>query len=82
MIGINLLRNLGDMKDKIIIGFIFLMAFAVGSTIGNVISYFSWPPKRHLCECEYCKTVRQREAVEIVDSIIRDCIVINVNNED
>lgn len=69
------------MKDKIIIGFIFLMAFAIGSTIGNVISYFIWPPKRHLCECEYCKTVRQREAVEIVDSIIHERIVINIEKE-
>jgi hypothetical protein len=51
------------MKDKIIIGIIFLMAFAIGSTIGNVISHFIWPQKRHLCQCEYCKTMRQREAV-------------------
>ena len=70
------------MKDKVIIGIIFLMAFAIGSTIGNVISYFIWPPKRHLCQCEYCKIVRQREAVEVIDSIIHERIVINVNKED
>jgi hypothetical protein len=70
------------MKDKIIVGFIFVMAFATGTIIGNMISYFIWPQSRHLCECEYCKTVRQREAVEIVDSIIHERIVINVNKED
>jgi len=69
------------MKDKIIIGIIYLMAFAIGSTIGNVISHFIWPQKRHLCQCEYCKTVRQREAVEVIDSIIHERIVINVNKE-
>lgn len=69
------------MKDKIITGFIFLMAFAIGSIICNVISFFIWPPKHHLCECEYCKTVRQLEAVEIVDSIIHDRIVINIEKE-
>ncbi len=69
------------MKDKIIIGIIFLLAFAIGSTIGNVISHFIWPQKRHLCQCEYCKTVRQREAVEVIDSIIHERIVINVNKE-
>jgi hypothetical protein len=69
------------MKDKIIIGIIFLMAFAIGSTIGNVISHFIWPQKRHLCQCEYCKTMRQREAVEVIDSIIHERIVINVNKE-
>ena len=70
------------MKDKIIIGIIFIISFAIGSTIGNVISYFIRPPKRHLCQCEYCKTVRQREAVEVIDSIINERIVINVNKED
>lgn len=69
------------MKDKIIIGIIFLMAFAIGSTIGNVISHFIWPQNRHLCQCEYCKIVRQREAVEVIDSIIHERIVINVNKE-
>ena len=69
------------MKDKIIIGIIFLLAFAIGSTIGNVISHFIWPQKRHLCQCEYCKTMRQREAVEVIDSIIHERIVINVNKE-
>ena len=69
------------MKDKIIIGIIFLISFAIGSTIGNVISYFIWPQKRHLCQCEYCKIVRQREAVEVIDSIIHERIVINVNKE-
>jgi hypothetical protein len=69
------------MKNKIITGFIFLMAFAIGSTFGNVISYFIWPSKHHLCECEYCKTVRQREAVEVMDSIIHERIVININKE-
>lgn len=69
------------MKDKIIIDIIFLMAFAIGSTIGNVISHFIWPQKRHLCQCEYCKTMRQREAVEVIDSIIHERIVINVNKE-
>lgn len=71
-----------EMKNKIIMGFIFLMAFAIGSTIGNVISHFIWPYPHHLCECEYCKTVRQREAVEVVDSIIHDRIVINVTKEE
>ena len=70
------------MKDKIIIGIIFIISVAIGSTIGNVISYFIWPPKRHLCQCEYCKIVRQREAVEVIDSIIHERIVINVNKED
>lgn len=70
------------MKDKIITGFIFFMAFVVGTTIGNVISHFICPETRHLCECEYCKTVRQREALEIVDSIIHERIVININKED
>ena len=69
------------MKDKIIIGIIFIISFAIGSTIGNVISHFIWPQKRHLCQCEYCKTVRQREAVEVIDSIIHERIVINVNKE-
>lgn len=69
------------MKDKIIIGIIFIISFAIGSTIGNVINYFIWPPKRHLCQCEYCKIVRQREAVEVIDSIIHERIVINVNKE-
>ncbi len=69
------------MKDKIIIGIIFIISFAIGSTIGNVISYFICPQKRHLCQCEYCKTVRQREAVEVIDSIIHERIVINVNKE-
>ena len=69
------------MKDKIIIGIIFIISFAIGSTIGNVISHFIWPQKCHLCQCEYCKTMRQREAVEVIDSIIHERIVINVNKE-
>ena len=70
------------MKRYLIIGFVFIVAFAIGSTIGNVISHFICPQQRHLCECEYCKTVRQREAVEVIDSIIHERIVINVEKED
>lgn len=70
------------MKDKIIVGIIFVLAFAIGTTIGNVISYFIWPHSRHLCQCEYCKTVRQRESIEVIDSIIHERIVININKED
>ena len=69
------------MKRNLIIGFVFIVAFAIGSTIGNVISRIIWPQQRHLCECEYCKTVRQREAVEVIDSIIHERIVINVEKE-
>lgn len=70
------------MKDKVIMGFIFLMSFTIGTTLGNVISHFIWPHPRHLCECEYCKTVRQQEALEVVDSIIHERIVININKEE
>lgn len=28
------------MKDKVIMGFIFLMSFTIGTTLGNVISHF------------------------------------------
>ncbi len=70
------------MKRNLIIGFVFLVAFAIGSTIGNIISHFIWPYPHHLCECEYCKTVRQREAIEVIDSIIHERIVINIDNEE
>lgn len=69
------------MKDKIIFVIIFVLAFAIGSVIGNIIGYFIWPHQRHLCQCEYCKTVRQREALEMIDSVIHERIVINVNKE-
>lgn len=60
----------------------------IGSVMGTLMAHiliaifsFTPPSKRHLCTCEYCKTVRQREAVEVIDSIIKERIVININGE-
>lgn len=64
------------------------IGFFVGALIGTIIGHifialicYVPPSKRHLCTCEYCKTVRQREAVEVLDSIIKERIVINISEE-
>lgn len=60
----------------------------VGALIGTLIGHifiavicYVPPSKRHLCTCDYCKTVRQMEAVEVLDSVIKERIVITVNGE-
>jgi len=64
------------------------VGFFVGAFVGTIIGHifialicYVPPSKRHLCTCEYCKTVRQREAVEVLDSIIKERIVINISEE-
>ena len=70
------------MKEKVVFGLIWLVAFAAGSTVGNVVSHFAFPHPRHMCECDYCKAVRKQEAVEVVDSIVRERIVISIGREE
>lgn len=64
------------------------VGFFVGAFVGTMIAHiilaafdYTLSSKRHLCTCDYCKTVRQREAVEVLDSIIKERIVININGE-
>lgn len=72
------------MKEKIIIMLILMVAFTVGSIIGQTLGYFIFPREpltNHVCTCEYCKVTRQLEAIEIVDSLIHDRIVVNIEND-
>lgn len=59
----------------------FSICVLTGAIIGNVIGSTLKHDSKHVCECEYCKAVRQRETVEIVDSIFHERIVININKE-
>lgn len=61
---------------------IYFTAAMVGTIISGVLNYVLWGSQKHLCECEYCKTVRQQEALEVVDSIIHERIMININKEE
>lgn len=71
-----------ETKDMLVTVAIFFTAAMAGTVISGVINHILWGSQKHVCQCEYCKTVRQRETVEILDSIIHDRIVINVNKED
>jgi len=70
--------------EKAVMYIILTLAFAVGSFIGHGIGWavFDRHETSHVCQCETCKTIRQLEAVEVVDSIIHDRIVININGEE
>lgn len=73
------------MKKKIIIMLFVMIAFAIGTIIGQTICFFIFPREpltNHVCTCEYCKLTRQLEAIEVVDSVIHDRIVINIERED
>jgi len=71
-------------KKKFI--FSLVLAALVGSFIGQTLSYAvfnsSMPQQAHVCQCERCKLIRQLEAVEVLDSVIQDRIVININKEE
>lgn len=72
------------MKKKLIVLLKFAFACAIGTVIGQSLCYFIIPTSKvetHVCTCEYCKTKRQLEAIEVVDSIIHDRIVINIEND-
>ena len=73
-----------EKKEKFISLIVFTLAFAIGSFIGHGIGWaiFDHKSTSHVCQCETCKVIRQLEAVEIVDSIIHDRIVINIGKED
>jgi hypothetical protein len=61
------------MKEKVVMFFIFVLAFAFGSVLGHGIGYLLFDKNnKHLCTCEYCKTIRQLEACEVIDSIIKE----------
>ena len=68
------------MKKKLDIFIGAIMGTLLAHILIAIVSYTP-PSKRHLCTCEYCKTVRQREAVEVLDSIIKERIVINISEE-
>ena len=73
------------MKEKIIIMLFIMIAFAIGTIIGQIICFFIFPHEpltNHVCTCEYCKVTRQLEAIEVVDSVIHDRIVINIEKEE
>lgn len=70
-----------ETKDKLVIAAIIFMAAMAGTVISGVINYALWCNQKHLCQCELCKTVRQREALEVVDSVIHERIVINIEKE-
>lgn len=59
------------------------LMFSVGSFVGHLASRLLFSSLSivpcHLCTCDNCKTVRQLEAVEVMDSVIRDRIIIEVN---
>lgn len=71
-------------KEKTVALIVNTLAFTVGSFIGHGIgwSIFDRKSTSHVCQCETCKVIRQLEAVEIVDSIFHDRIVINIEKED
>ena len=68
-----------DTKKEYIWFYVFVF---IGSLIGATIGHAIWRENRHLCQCEYCKIVRQREALEMVDSVIHDRIVINIEKKE
>ena len=54
---------------------------SIGTIFGSGISHLlfcddSEPRTQHMCQCELCKTRRQLESCEVIDSIIKDRIVI------
>lgn len=62
-------------KKEIIV---YTLSFAIGSFIGKGIGFAVFKSTSHVCQCKTCKAIRQLEALEIVDSIINDKIVINI----
>ena len=63
--------------------FIFVLAFAFGSFVGHGVGYMLFDrSNRHICTCEYCKTIRQIEACEVIDSIMHERLVINIEKVD
>lgn len=73
-----------DKKEKTAALIVLTLAFAVGSFIGHGIGWAMFDRKKtsHICQCETCKTIRQLESIELVDSIIHERIVINIEKED
>lgn len=71
-------------EEKFISLIVYTLAFVIGSFIGHGIGWaiFGRKSTSHVCQCETCKVIRQLEAVEIVDSIIHDRIVINIEKEE
>lgn len=54
-----------------------------GQILGDIVCSLLWPTEsHHVCQCEHCKLIRQLEAIEVVDSVIQDRIVINISKED
>ena len=73
-----------DKKEKIAELIVFTLTFAVGLSIGHGIGWAIFDRKKtsHICQCETCKTIRQLESIELVDSIIHERIVINIEKAD
>ena len=71
-----------ETKDMFVTVVIFFTAAMAGTVVSGVINHALWDSQKHVCQCELCKTVRQREALEVVDSVIYERIVINVKKED
>ena len=67
-------------KEKLVFATIWLIAFVAGSVIGHGIGFMMFDQRHHphLCRCEACKVTRQLEACEVIDSIIKERVVINV----
>ena len=72
-----------DKKEKTVELIVLTLAFVGGSFIGHGIGWIMFDRKEtsHICQCETCKTIRQLESIELVDSIIHERIVINIEKE-
>lgn len=69
-------------KKIILMSFMLSFAFLFGHILSETLCYFIFPRKNHVCTCEYCKLTRQIEAIEVVDSVISDRIIIHAIKED
>lgn len=73
------------MKKKFVIWLVYMSAAMVGVIVGDTWFEMTmrkfFPRRQHLCECEICKTKRQLETCEVLDSVFTSKIQIEINKK-
>lgn len=69
--------------DMVIFGFLGIIIGSIALVVGYETSRLLFcGDSEHMCTCDLCKTRRQLESCEVIDSIINERIVIVMNSDE